>query len=584
MNIVGSIRRDPTAFAVLILAWVITIAGWKLLWFLTDDSFISFRYVSNWVHGIGPTWNPAPFHHVEGYSNFLWVALLSLIWTITGLTPPQIANVLLLTAGLATVWISNALLMRVFGSERSASRNVMLAIGALLICTNKTFLTWLSSGLETALFTLVIVWWVWACCARGGRTDTIAWAQAGLAASLLALIRPDGLLFWAVTLGAFGFSAAILRQVRLSRRGWFAVGAAFAIVPLHLLWRFSYYQDWLPNTYYAKVHVAWPQMGLRFLLSYCLEYAVYIPFLAIVIAALLAIRRGAFDLKLLRNPPIGLLLCLAGIGGQLAYYVLIVGGDHFEYRIFHHLVPLGVVLVCAALTYLRVSSRMTIAILAAWLVMQAVIPWTHWAYTKDRYTRGETAGMVVPMADKWPASMTGPVVAVWDRLQAGMIAQNVGVRHQEHKVFYLAQRAGFPSRAEGASYPWSDRNVIALGAVGVPGWVYANSAVIDVVGLNDRILAKSSDRMPVSKHRQMAHEIDASDKYRNCFRPNIKVSTGNFDLRSQRPLNPDIAEGAYEGPDAPEPRTTPLTVDEIRTCETYPWTPDELYRKPEQGG
>jgi hypothetical protein len=41
---------------------------------IAEDAFISFRYARNWVNGAGLVWNPgeAP---VEGYTNFLWVAL-----------------------------------------------------------------------------------------------------------------------------------------------------------------------------------------------------------------------------------------------------------------------------------------------------------------------------------------------------------------------------------------------------------------------------------------------------------------------------------------------------------------------------
>ncbi len=62
-----SLRR--TIFGLGVLAAVIT--GWRELWFLTDDAFIAFRYVSNAMEGRGLVWNPAPFAQVEGYTSFL---------------------------------------------------------------------------------------------------------------------------------------------------------------------------------------------------------------------------------------------------------------------------------------------------------------------------------------------------------------------------------------------------------------------------------------------------------------------------------------------------------------------------------
>ena len=53
--------------------------GWlaEMSWFLTDDAFISFRYVRNLLEGHGLVFNPG--ERVEGYSNFLWTLELAFI-------------------------------------------------------------------------------------------------------------------------------------------------------------------------------------------------------------------------------------------------------------------------------------------------------------------------------------------------------------------------------------------------------------------------------------------------------------------------------------------------------------------------
>jgi len=48
-------------WAVLVLLAVLAYAGWREFWFLTDDAYITFRYISNHVRGWGYTWNPPPF-------------------------------------------------------------------------------------------------------------------------------------------------------------------------------------------------------------------------------------------------------------------------------------------------------------------------------------------------------------------------------------------------------------------------------------------------------------------------------------------------------------------------------------------
>ena len=66
--------------------------GWQVFWFLTDDAYIAFRYVSNSVLGLGYVWNAAPFQPVEGYTSFLWVVILDLTWKVTGVEPPKSAD------------------------------------------------------------------------------------------------------------------------------------------------------------------------------------------------------------------------------------------------------------------------------------------------------------------------------------------------------------------------------------------------------------------------------------------------------------------------------------------------------------
>ena len=48
--------------------------AWQLRW-LCDDAYISFRYADNWARGLGPVFNAG--ERVEGYTNFLWTALLA---------------------------------------------------------------------------------------------------------------------------------------------------------------------------------------------------------------------------------------------------------------------------------------------------------------------------------------------------------------------------------------------------------------------------------------------------------------------------------------------------------------------------
>ena len=64
------------AFWTLLAALCAGAVAWALhLGWLADDAFISFRYSRNWANGEGLVYNAG--ERVEGYTNFLWVAVLT---------------------------------------------------------------------------------------------------------------------------------------------------------------------------------------------------------------------------------------------------------------------------------------------------------------------------------------------------------------------------------------------------------------------------------------------------------------------------------------------------------------------------
>ena len=81
--------------------------GWRLFWFLTDDAYIAFRYVSNSILGYGYVWNAPPFLPVEGYTSFLWVVILDGTWRVFGVEPPEAANWISLIFALLTLALAS---------------------------------------------------------------------------------------------------------------------------------------------------------------------------------------------------------------------------------------------------------------------------------------------------------------------------------------------------------------------------------------------------------------------------------------------------------------------------------------------
>ena len=295
----------------MLLAW-----HTSLSWFLTDDAFISFRYVRNLLEGHGLVFNPGEY--VEGYSNFLWVLELAALWGLFGLRPEQAApwlSVVYTVGTLAVVlwWAARAPGLR---HRRLAA---WMAIG--LLCSSATFAAWTSGGgLETRQFTFFVAVAVVCLLLHGrGRRGLMV---ASLALAAAALTRPEGPLIAACCFAWYA-AATVASGQRWDGRHLACLVAPFvALVAAHFLFRYAYYGEWLPNTYYAKHVRPWYEAGFKYLWLAALETGLYL-FLPLALAALRRAWRSRQDLAYALP-----LLCVVA---HMAY-ILRIGGDHFEYR------------------------------------------------------------------------------------------------------------------------------------------------------------------------------------------------------------------------------------------------------------
>ena len=238
-----------------------------------EDAYISMRYARNFGAGHGLTWN-IDEHPVEGYTNFLWVVLLDIVWRISGMEPPDSANYLSLIFSVLSLVLG--LLMVFQLSWRKGLkwfRILFVLLAALGVLTNRTFLAWTSSGLETAMFNFFVLLWLY--CSFYIVPGTIRWSLAiATAAACSYLTRPDGLLFVTATLLLLMIYFVINGTHGLTKK--LAAGIPLLSVPLHFIWRKNVYGEWLPNSYYAKVVSLWPESGIRYVMSFILEYGILV--------------------------------------------------------------------------------------------------------------------------------------------------------------------------------------------------------------------------------------------------------------------------------------------------------------------
>jgi arabinofuranosyltransferase len=153
--------------------------------------------------------------------------------------------------------------------------------------------------------------------------------------------------------------------------------------------------------------------------------------------------------------------------------------------------------------------------------------------------------MHVAIAPHWPVPLRA-YAQVFDSLQGWLIGHWVCVRHQEHKVNQEYLASLYPTRSEGEALLAEGFPVHAFQAVGVASWSLPRIYILDLLGLNDFVIARNP--VDPTRFRGMAHERRAPEGYADCFRPNVFL--------------------APPGAVRIVPRNEPLTAEAIRDCET----------------
>ncbi len=317
---------------------------------MMDDAFVSFRYADNWARGFGPVYNPgeAP---VEGYTNFLWVALLTLGARLGG-DIVILSRVLGAAAGLLTLLL--LFHARRFVRGLDVDTPVM---SVLFLATFCIFQPWPTSGMETTLFGLLLTFSVLLHFSTlEGAPTPRRLAALGAVLALTAMTRPEGLLAAGLILADQALESLRKRRFQVC---WVA-GAFFVIFLPWFVWRWRYYDSFLPNTFFAKVGAtaAQARRGKKY---FCDLYA---PARPVILPAVLAVlvpwvwlrRYGRYFL---------LPLFLAAYTA----YIILVGGDGLPaFRFFAPLAALLCLLAAAGvrhiLHYRILAAAMAVLILS----------------------------------------------------------------------------------------------------------------------------------------------------------------------------------------------------------------------------
>lgn len=344
-----------------------------------EDSYITFRYVENFVSGQGLVYNPG--ERVEGYSNFLWLMILALFrwlgFNIINVSKFLAVGANSLTIILSTIFLVSLLKSRFTIEELKKLPFLIFLFPALLIFFNPMLHYNSDRGLETCFYAMLLLTGTWL-------LSEERLLPASLVFSALALTRPEGFFYMGIaTLFFFWLKLSVIKnqQIKIknvrvnnerviSRARLKNSVLTDGIIPVlkfilpftvifgaYLIWRRSYYGYWLPNTVYAKVS-KWnfyynPSLGLlwQFVKSWS-----FLPGISVAGTIFLIVKEHDFFWR-------WRLLLVLGMAGGVLLYTLAIGyvlTDSFRHYV--PAVPPLIVLLSVSIGYLSLSVRSPLAL------------------------------------------------------------------------------------------------------------------------------------------------------------------------------------------------------------------------------
>ncbi|MEM7203248.1 MAG: glycosyltransferase family 87 protein [Planctomycetota bacterium] len=292
-------------------AWLIGHTIAQVWHFTIDDAGISYAYAKHWATGAGSV-AVIGGPRIEGYSNFLWVAVLALTaWS--GWAIPTAAKALGVACGVGALLLSIRTLQRQDGRHWSHvewTDAVPFIVGALSL----PFVRWLPAGLENGCYALLIAATLLRD-ARESREPALRPWSAALAVGV-ALTRPEGVLY-GVALGVIKVGHGMARPPQWRQAFTYWVWFAVLYGVYHGV-HFAYYGDWVPNTYHAK-QVATPGDGFAYLENFTTQN--------LPLYLLVPVAAGLWGNPRLVLPLVATLVCAA-------FFAVYSGGDWISHGRF----------------------------------------------------------------------------------------------------------------------------------------------------------------------------------------------------------------------------------------------------------
>jgi arabinofuranosyltransferase len=299
---------------------------------LFDDAMISMRYAWNLSHGLGLVWNPGEY--VEGYTN----PLMTLLMSLPTLVFDKVDAVLAIQVLGVVFMLANAYLMMLIAgtliSGQEQYRRLVQALAFLCGLSYYPLVYWSLMGMETGLLTVLLSFSVLLALRYVRDLNPIHGVLLSVSLGLAFLTRTDAVIL-AVPIFIYVFYAVRKSERSPSLSFLLAMASMYGLFIVgQELFRWSYYGEWLPNTYILKVSGIPLSDRIRNGIMFV------VPFLKEVYLLLIVVGAGiVFDFR--RDK-----LFLVSLPIVLVCYQVWAGGDAWNYwRMLSPAVPITLVLV-----------------------------------------------------------------------------------------------------------------------------------------------------------------------------------------------------------------------------------------------
>jgi hypothetical protein len=231
------------------------LTGWQLplLGWIVDDAVISMVYARNLIQGYGLLAQPGS-EAVEGFTNFLWVLLYSPFFLFQWTEPYVPAKLLSFICMFLFYKHAYVLLKALF------SKSYLCIIALSAFSFYSPVIVWTSSGLEGPLLLLLLVLMMKLCFSinENKLKDSNAVLYAVILSLLLFLCRPDAVIFAIVPFSVLLFKKQTTAAIKFALISLAGLGMITAF-------RYLYFGQFLPNTFYAKIEM--DALGLSYLFT-----------------------------------------------------------------------------------------------------------------------------------------------------------------------------------------------------------------------------------------------------------------------------------------------------------------------------